>query len=275
MSTSQRYTRFDQPLPPDWQRQVVGQGRLSQEHHTLRFVNQASTAATGYSNAQIDDYQHLARRHFPWRAPLRLTLRARFSHPGVHESAAGPKLTGTAGFGFWNDPFLMTSLRPPALPQAIWFFYAAPPSNMKLALTTPGWGWKAATLDASGWPFRLLLPTAPLAIPLMYFPPLHRRLWPLAQRTMKVSEHLIHAPMTAWHVYHLEWGEKSALFSVDGQTVLRCDTPPQGPLGLVIWIDNQFMVVTPKGQIRHGLVGKFSEQWLEVDWLAVEPMCGV
>ncbi len=143
---------------------------------------------------------------------------------------------------------------------------------MKLHADTPGWGWKAATIDASGWPFLALLPTVPLAVPLMHIRPLYRALWPIAQRAMRVSERLIHAPMAAWHVYHLEWGEQTAHFSVDGRTVLRCDTPPCGPLGLVIWLDNQLMVVTPQGEIRHGLVGKAETQWLEIDWLVVEPM---
>jgi hypothetical protein len=56
-----------------------------------------------------------------------MTVRACFSHP------AGT-LRGTAGFGFWNDPFLMTGARLPALPRAIWFFYASAPSEMKLDL---------------------------------------------------------------------------------------------------------------------------------------------
>ena len=36
----------------------------------------------------------------------------------------------------------------PTLPRAIWFFYGSLPSNMSLALDVPGYGWKAATIDA-------------------------------------------------------------------------------------------------------------------------------
>lgn len=263
------YARFAAGISPHWQRHLVRKSLLEETGETLRLVNERTTA-DAYANAQIDDYQHRPRSQFPWRPPLRLMVRARFSHPGAHEDKDGEPLSGTAGFGFWNDPFLMTSLRFPALPRAIWFFYASPPSNMKLDLDTPGWGWKAATIDAARWPFVVLAPTALLAMLLMRVPALYRRLWPFAQRVMNVSEQQIDVPMRDWHIYTLDWGRSTARFSVDGRPILICDTPPQGPLGLVIWIDNQTMQVTPQGRIRHGLIGKSESQWLELDWLAVE-----
>ncbi len=115
-----RHTRFDHPLASPWRTHITGAGTLAQTH-TLRLINSSLTSRAAYTNAQIDDYQGLARHRFPWRPPLRLTLRARFSHPGAHESMPGPTLTGTAGFGFWNDPFAMSERRLPALPRAIWF----------------------------------------------------------------------------------------------------------------------------------------------------------
>ena len=102
-------------------------------------------------------------------------MRARFSHPAN-------ELRGTAGFGFWNDPFMMTGARIPTLPRAIWFFYGSPPSNIKLDRHAPGHGWKAATIDALRPAAFLLAPLAPLAVPLMNLPSLYRRLWPFIQR---------------------------------------------------------------------------------------------
>jgi hypothetical protein len=173
-------------------------------------------------------------------------------------------LLGTAGFGFWNDPFMLTEKRLPALPRAIWFFYASPPSDMKLDLSTRGWGWKAATIDADRPSFWLLAPTIPIAVPLMHVDAAHRRLWPIAQRTIGVSEAPVDVDMTAWHTYVVEWGVRTARFLVDGQVILACATPPQGPLGLVIWLDNQYMIVTPQGRLRHGLLDKPGQQWLEL-----------
>jgi hypothetical protein len=217
---------------------------------------------SGYTNAQLDDYQGKPRRHFPWRPPLTLTVRARFSHPSG-------TLRGTAGFGFWNDPFLMTGARPPALPRAIWFFYGSPHTNLPLALDVPGHGWKAATVDAFRPLFFLLAPTAPLAILLMNIRPLYRALWPIGQKALGASEVLVGADMTAWHTYRLEWGTRRAVFAVDEQVVLDCDTPPRGPLGFVVWIDNQALVATPQGRFRWRALPLDEEQWMEIDHLEI------
>ncbi|MFC1975316.1 hypothetical protein ACFLXQ_02830, partial [Chloroflexota bacterium] len=92
-------------LPSPWKTFVKGDGTLEATGNTLRF-NNTNTATSRYTDAQIDDYQGLPRVHFLWRPPLQMTVQARFSHP------AG-ELSGTAGFGFWNDPFMMTGLRWP------------------------------------------------------------------------------------------------------------------------------------------------------------------
>jgi hypothetical protein len=272
-------------LSSRWQRIECGSGRLALAGDTLRLVN-GPTSAQRYSNAQIDDYQGLPRRRLLWSPPLTLTVRARFSHPGptlngpcpcdfVYPPAAdgGPILSGTAGFGFWNDPWT-PGRRLPALPRALWFFYASPPSNMKLDLCTPGCGWKAATIDASRGPALLLAPTAPLAVPLLRLPALYRRLWPGIQRAVGVSEAPVDGDITVWRTYQIEWGRRRARFLVDGAPALDCATPPRGPLGLVIWLDNQALVVTPQGRLRHRLLEKQGEQWLELESIVVEsPDC--
>ena len=254
---------FSSELSPHWKRYLRGGGSLQPTGRTLCFVNR-DTRSQEYTDAQIDDYQGLPRRRFPWRPPLILTVRARFSHPEG-------ELSGTAGFGFWNDPFLMTGRRLPTLPRAIWFFYASFPSNMKLGRGTPGRGWKASTLDALRWPFLLLLPTAPLAIPLMNVRPLYRALWPLGQRSIGVCEAVVQAKMTDWHTYGIEWGQRRACFLVDGAPVLDCDTSPRGPLGFVMWLDNQYAIVTPWGRFGFGLLDAPGLQWMEVDSLVIEP----
>ena len=248
------------PTSP-WQTFIKGSGLLAPTRSFLRFGNEA-TDAEQYTNAQLDDYQGLARRDFLWQPPLSLRVRARFSHP------AG-QLKGTAGFGFWNDPFMMTGFRRPTLPRAVWFFYSSPPSDMKLDLQTPGYGWKAATIDALRWPFFLLAPTAPLAIPLMNLSFLYRLCWPLAQRAIQVSEALIPATMTEWHTYELVWHARSVNFMVDGMLLLAAKTAPRGPLGFVMWLDNQFMVVTPWGRFGYGLIAEVETQWMDVRELVI------
>jgi len=255
------------PAVSRWRHHLVGGGELLSTATGLRLQHGATTT-TRYTNAQLDDYQGLPRRNFPWQPPLTLALRARFSH-------AASQLRGTAGFGFWNDPFGMTGVRWPTLPRAAWFFFSAPPSNMQLAQGIPGPGWKAATIDAWRWPFLALAPTAPLAMPLMRIDPLYRWLWPIGQRAIGVHEQLLELPLTQWHTYQLTWGVNSVHFAVDGKIVLTASQSPGGPLGLVIWKDNQAMTVTPWGLPRHGLISCAADQWLEIADLQITTQSGV
>jgi hypothetical protein len=262
------FDRLNQPLNQHWNAYVLGTGTLEPAGHALRLAN-ANTTSQQTSNAQIDDYLGLPRRRYRWRPPLTLTLCARFSHPAVGTGGRAP-LRGTAGFGFWNDPFLMTGRRWPALPRAIWFFYASPPSNMKLDLATPGHGWKAATIDALRLRALLLAPIAPFACLLMNLGSLYRLLWPRIQRVLNVHEASLQVDMSQWHTYVIEWGKRAAHWEVDGQTVLACEAPPRGPLGFVMWLDNQYLVATPWGRFRYGRLETPGRQWLEVDWLSIE-----
>jgi hypothetical protein len=248
-------------LREQWNAWIVGSAGLEPDGDLLRFVN-LDTTHKHASVAQIDDYEGVPRRRHPWRPPLTMCVRARFSH-------TARELSGTAGFGFWNDPFLMTGLRAPALPRALWFFYASPPSNMKLDIDTPGHGWKAAMLDAARPAALLWAPLAPLLVPLMNIRPLYRALWPPIQRALHVCERPIEAEMTEWHTYLLEWKETGVRFEVDGQTIASCDSSPRGPLGFVMWLDNQSLVVTPWGRLRYRWLEAPGRQWMEVSDLSI------
>ena len=266
---------FRTELDPRWKRLVVGNAALEPTGSSLRFVV-TDASSRRYANAQIDDYQGLPRRRFAWRPPLTLTVRARFSHPAhdgspVSEAALTTGLCGTAGFGFWNDPFLMTGARIPTLPRALWFFYGSPPSNMRLDLHVPGHGWKAATIDALRPAALLLAPLALPAVALMNLRPLYRALWPLIQRALNVREATVEVDMLAWHTYTIDWGVEQARFVVDGEPVLAGAPSPRGPLGFVMWLDNQYMIATPQGRMGWGLLDVPGCQWMEVDQLAIVP----
>ena len=63
-------------------------------------------------------------------------------------------------------------------------------------------------------------------------------------------------------------------FFLDGGLLLETSHAPAGPLGLVVWLDNQFLQIAPWGHFRWGVVAKEEAQWLEIDWLAVERVTG-
>ena len=174
MSSPSVYSRFSGELSSHWIQTTSGTGFLRPGGSGLLLGNDGATDQV-YTNAQIDDYRDLSRADFLWRPPLRLTVRARFSHNSG-------QITGTAGFGFWNDPLRMTGLRRLALPQALWFFYAGPDADMRMALDQPGWGLKAAVSDTRTCKFLARAPLLALAPPLMRVPLLYRWLWPSFQR---------------------------------------------------------------------------------------------
>lgn len=264
----------------------TGGGGLVRTGEGLRFVN-PPLDGSAYCNAQVDDYVRLPRHAFLHRPPLRLNVRARFSHQ------AG-ELSGTAGFGFWNDPFLMSgAIRGrwlPALPRVLWFFYAGPPADMRLTATeplaAPNWGWKAAAIDAAHAGGLAALPFAALLAPAMRSERLYRRLWPPFERGFGIAERLLAGPdltnsgltglnMTEWHDYALDWQPDAVGFWVDGREVLtvplRLHTAggvgERAPLGFVAWMDNQYLIIHPSGPfgpLRWGLVAKPAVQWMEL-----------
>jgi hypothetical protein len=196
------------------------------------------------------------------------------SHPAAtnvagaqSDSSAG--LLGTAGFGFWNDPFTLTGGGVLSPPSAVWFFYASPPSDMALAEGVPGWGWKAASLDSARIPALLLAPAAAGAVLLAKVPGLGRPIIRAARRAMRVSESILQAGLTEAHDYELDWRESEAVFHVDGVEVLRAPDPPRGPLGFVAWVDNQYAVATPQGRFGFGLIPTHESQWLELETVSI------
>lgn len=217
--------------------------------------------ARGYTNAQLDNYTGLRRSRFPSRAPLRMSLRARASH-------AEP--AGTLGFGFWNDPFTLSG-GILALPNAVWFFYASPPADMALAAGVPGRGWKAATLYAGRWPAALALPAAAAAVALTRVPGLGSPIMAAARRYVRAHERLLTTvALTDWHEYALEWRHDRATFWVDGRRVHESPAPPYGPLGFVLWIDNQYAIASRTGRFAFGLCPFGEPQWLEIEALRLE-----
>jgi hypothetical protein len=247
-------------LDPDWRITQVGGGRVRAERS---FQLTIQPALGRYHNAQIADYDYAPRIPFRWRPPLRLTVRAR----AALDPASG---VGTAGFGFWNHPFSPDSRRI-RLPRAIWFFYAAPPNDMRLARGVPGHGWKAAVIDAARPSALLLAPAAPALIPLLNLPALYDRLYPFIQRRLAIAETLLDpALLASTHTYTIDWRRGGAAFAVDGRSVLQTDRAPLGACGLIAWIDTQFAVVHPGGRLAFGTRPLTAAQSLFIDSIQIE-----
>ena len=262
---------FAHAIDSYWTQTTIGGGSLHIVDSALRMELPSARIGT-YTDAQVDDYGRRARSAFPWRPPLRMEVRARSLLPAATTTSSVEStsiLRGTAGFGFWNYPF---SLRGDILmlPEAIWFFYASPPSNMALVPGVPGCGWKAQVVHSMRP--GALAATIPLAATTV-FGLLTRETRPAArwmQRLTGAYEALLAVELTNWHIYTLEWLHSEAAFWVDDKLVLRAPKPPTRPLGFVAWLDNQYAIATPRGVLRFGTVAS-GPQWFELDSVNIEP----
>jgi len=221
-----------------------------------------------YHWAQLDDYLHRPRRAFAWRPPLALELRAR---------ASGLDLPGTWGFGFWNDPFNASfglggaARRLPALPNAAWFFHASPPNHLTLRDDHPASGFLAALFSASKVPPLLFVPALPF-LPLLAWPAAARWLRLAARTLVDEDSAALEVDVSAWHAYRLELRPAGVAFFVDGALAFESIVAPRPPLGLLIWIDNQFAAFPPNGRLRVGSLATSSDAWLEIDGLSIHAL---
>ena len=235
-----------------------------------------------YRDAQLDDYSQLPRHKFPHRpsSPLRISLSLR-----ARTSSISP--AGTWGFGLWNDPFGLSlgfggsPFHLPALPNAAWFFYASPQNYLSFADNKPAQGFLAQTFRSPK--FHPLLMFAGLTLP--FSRKLTRKLlgkviqedatslWSPTACCQDMQER---APalqsqgvdVTQWHRYRLEWEAKRTAWYVDDALVFESPISPKPPLGVIIWIDNQYAAFTPEGKIAFGVL-EGEEEWLEVEDIVI------
>jgi len=208
-----------------------------------------------YRLAQLDDYQNLARGNFPHRPALSLGLRAR---------ASAESLPGTWGFGLWNDPFGLALgfggnlFRLPALPNAVWFFHASDKNYLSFD-ENPGGGYLAQAFRSPAFPLGGLAKVG------ASFPFSRAKARQAMGEIVKGNAVRLEVDVTQWHGYRLEWSEKRCAFWVDEALVLETSLSPRPPLGLVIWIDNQFAAWRPNGKIGFGVEENAKPAWLEVE----------
>jgi hypothetical protein len=217
-----------------------------------------------YRWAQLEDYSNIPRARFAWQPPVRLECSARVSH-NPHP--------GTWGFGFWNDPFSASmkikgaGFRLPALPNAAWFFYASPESQLSLQANQEACGLLAAVFRSPLIPSWVFIP-AYLLSPLLFIHAVSR----LARKFLAgiVNDEFTNLEIdpTQWNRYRLEVLKDRVEAYVNGNLAFRSSHVPRGHLGALVWIDNQYAGFSPDGRIQAGLLENGEPAWLEVkDWI--------
>ncbi len=206
-----------------------------------------------YSDAQVQDYAGLARRDYPWRPPLHFSIEARFS-----SSSAWHR-------GIWL-------LEQPCF--VAWPSGASSRSVVLLGVAAVHDGTRAgrAGTRLEGRDHRRHDSTRVSMVAVCA----HRAARYAAMRAYaagygpgcstrccsRLSRCSISTAPT-WHRYEIFWLRDRLLWGVDGQSVLETRSAPRGPLGLVIWNDNQWARVTPAGSFGAGLLDAATSQWLE------------
>jgi hypothetical protein len=273
------YTKLNPRFTPGAQVEEISRDSA---HYRLTIP---SGKADKYRLAQLDDYTLLERRQFPHRfgegpsLPLRINL-------SMLARTSSDSIPGTWGFGLWNDPFGMSlgfggkPFRLPALPNAVWFFGASEENYLSFK--------EPAGFDTDGKSTRPTQPARreaangflaqsfcsprfhPLLIPAGLALPFSRR---MTRRLMSkvIAEDGVQLGVnpTDWHKYRLEWSPKRVLFEVDEVQVFESSVSPNPPLGLVVWIDNQYAAFTPEGKIGFGVLENSEPAWLEIKDLEI------
>ncbi len=246
--------------PPKLTRFLTPGARVHEIEHGWRLSIPPGNA-DAYRNAQLYDYARLARRRFPHRFPLHFSLLARTSSDSI---------PGTWGFGLWNDPFGLSlgyggnPFRLPTLPNALWFFGASKENYLSFGgrvgeavSRPPANGFLAQTFRSPK--FHPLLIPAGLALP--FSRKAARR---ILGKIIGEDGVALGAHPTEWHGYSFTWEERCVSFEVDGVEVFALPVSPNPPLGLVIWIDNQYAAFTPEGKIGFGVLANPEPAWLEI-----------
>jgi hypothetical protein len=220
-----------------------------------------------YRLAQLDNYSGLLRRKFPLNESVYFNLNAR---------ASDSVIPGTWGFGLWNDPFSMgylsgeRLLRFPALPRCAWFFFAAPPNYLTLHDDLAAQGWLAMVFQPrprSG----LLLALCIILAPFLW---LSRAAWLLRRvvgQTVQQETQFLSFDTQVWHHYELEWRKKGVSFWVDGSLQMETSLTPGSPLGLVLWVDNQYAAWAPYGHPRWGTLSNSEPAWIDIMDVELRP----
>jgi hypothetical protein len=218
-----------------------------------------------YRLAQIDDYLDKPRSQFLWRPPVAFELNVRVSDE--HNP-------GTWGFGWWNDPFSLSfgfgggQRRFPAYPNAAWFFYASPPNYLSFRDDLPAQGFLTATFRSPIMP-RIFRAFAGGLLPLSMWrvtAPLFRH---FVQKIVGEDSKRLNIDVTQWHHYEIQWEARCVRFFVDEQLTFSTQCTPQSPLGLALWIDNQYAAFPPGGTVKYGLLSNPERAWLECKGLKV------
>lgn len=126
----------------------------------------------------------------------------------------------------------------------------------------------AQTFRSPKIPSSLLL-LAGLAAPGFFIRTVSKFLRSVTGKIIAEDSKLLHLDTTLWHKYDISWTATGVQFHIDNEPVFQSSISPIGPLGLVIWIDNQYAAWRPNGEIMMGTIGSANTNWLEINQIEI------
>ena len=215
-----------------------------------------------YRNSQIENYKGLSRKKFPIKSSAKVSALLR---------ASSKDSPGTWGIGLWNDPFGIKIAFGgqrwlPQLPNAAWFFFPAAENHLTFS-DAQYVNNSHVGIFSSKQNFGKLIALTPL----MLWKPAARWLRSQYAKLIQEDGHSLDIDVTQWHAYELEYHKDKLRFRVDGNEVFNSNIAVKAPLGLVIWVDNQYSAWLPNGKLKYGTLAN-ENFWLEIKDLDVHSL---
>ena len=157
----------------------------------------------------------------------------------------------------------------PSLPNAAWFFHACELNYLSFNDQAPGNGFLTAVYNSPCLPPLLILPAA-LGLPLLSLRPISRMVRRIASRLIAYCAACSGLNPTRWRRYEIMIDVDGTRFNIDRRIVFQTTLAPNGALGFVLWIDNQFAAYHPNGSIKAGRRAHHQPAWLDIRELSIE-----
>ena len=94
----------------------------------------------------------------------------------------------------------------------------------------------------------------------------------ILKRYIKENATQIRKEWVEWHHFEIAWLTDKVSFSIDGNICHESQIFPQGKLGLVIWIDNQYARFAPGESLKFGSLETLYETSMEIKDFEIKPI---
>ncbi len=111
-----------------------------------------------------------------------------------------------------------------------------------------------------------------ILLPFLQIPAAARLFRRLARSLIRQETARFNADLSQWHDYKLVWETGGVRFLLDNSPIFESARAPSTPLGIVMWIDNQFLAWTADGRFDYGYLETVRPAWIEIKDFQIESL---